>query len=276
LSLLSDQTIAFYLVVMKTIHERSLQWIEESKRQFETRPETWRSFGKDLVDAGSPFPCNRSPIARKVLCGRWQEAYQDWLKAGEFSRESEETMLAFILATEVTFHRRPPVPAVEMPKRIWDEVEFQKSLRHTKDVDYWKQVLSHLQRRGPTDSYLERNGLAELLAANKPKEAEVYYRLHDMDQSSFGEEELAMIRNCSNAHGVDREEARARKPVWFFKDGCNRARGPLSEIELKAAMDQGRLMRTVYVWTEGMGGWEQASQLDQFQIERYVGPIPPE
>ena len=92
------------------------QDVEKHKSDFEGRPDIWRMFGADMVDAGSPNPCNRSSMARKVLAGRWQEAYQEWLKAGEFSADSEEIMLGFILAAEVVFHGRAPAPIpAELP-----------------------------------------------------------------------------------------------------------------------------------------------------------------
>ena len=58
--------------------------VQRYQREFEDRPETFYSFGADLVDAGSPNPCSRSPQARLVLTGRWQKAYEMWLKDGEF------------------------------------------------------------------------------------------------------------------------------------------------------------------------------------------------
>src|SRR5277367_1214343 len=90
------------------------QEIERYKIEYEQRPDLWKMFGMDLVDAGSPNPCSRSGNARKVLGGRWKEAYEEWVQAGEFSRPLEEIYLGFILATEAIFHRRPSAK-VPMP-----------------------------------------------------------------------------------------------------------------------------------------------------------------
>jgi GYF domain 2 len=250
--------------------------IERFKLEFESWPESWRSFGVDLVDAGSPNPCNRSPMARKVLHGRWQEAYQDWLKAGEFSRDSEELMLAFILATEVTFHRRAPAPIpLELPRRIWDESEYQKSLRRFRDIAYWRLCLRHLQQPGKSDYWARRNKYANLLAENRPTEAEAFYREHEMDQYEMGEQDLAMAHMCASVHATEAGEDLARKPLWYFADNRGRQRGPLSEAELSRAFEQGWLLRTTYVWKEGMTKWEQAALVPAFRIELYSGALPP-
>jgi len=48
--------------------------VERYNREFEDMPKSFFSFGAYLIDAGSPNPCSRSPAARKVMAGRWQEA----------------------------------------------------------------------------------------------------------------------------------------------------------------------------------------------------------
>jgi hypothetical protein len=253
------------------------QDIERYKLEFEQRPDTWKSYGADLVDAGSPNPCDKSPIARKVLCGRWQEAYQDWLKTGDFSRDSEELLLAFILATEFIFHRRAPAPVpADLPKRVWDEAEFQKRLCSLQDVDRWNLFLGRFQKTGTGDFYVRRNGFAKLLSENKPEAAEAFYREREMDQDSEAELKLAMARTCANAHGAKEEAERADATMWYYADRQGqRSEIPISETELKRVFENGTLLRSTLVWKEGMTQWQQATFLKAFQTRVYAGALPP-
>jgi hypothetical protein len=251
--------------------------IERYKLEFEQRPDSWKSYGTDLVDAGSHNPCHKSPIARKVLGGRWQEAYQDWLAAGEFSRESEELMLAFILATEVVFHHKAPaaIPA-DLPKRVWSDSEYEKCLRLLQDVRYWNQSLAHYKKTGKHPYYARVNAYARLLEANKGQEAEAYYREHEMDQYEMAEHDLAMAKTCAHAHGVVESEERASKTKWFYMTPAGlRSEFPISGLELKKAFDTGAISRTTSVWREGMSGWQPATFLKEFQTEEYTGALPP-
>ena len=253
------------------------QDIARYKLEFEQRPDSWKSFGADLVDAGSPNPCNRSPIARKVLGGRWQEAYQDWLKAGEFSRDSEEVMLAFILATEVVFHRRAPAAIpVDLPKRVWSDDEYKLGLRRLADVKYWNQCVTSMEGTRTTEFALRRAAFAKLLRANKVDEAEQFYKDNEMDQDEMAEQELALIRTCAHAHGVKEDEDRASKTMWFYANAAGQRCGPISELELKQAFDTGQLLRSAQVWREGMSGWQAATFLKEFQTQEYKGAMPPE
>lgn len=258
-----------------------LKDVESAKLNFEMFPERWRAFGADLVDAGSPNPCNRSPIARKVLCGRWQEAYEDWLKAGEFSQGSEEIMLAFILSTEVTFHRRAPapIPAV-LPRKIWDENLYQRRLgQFHKDLKFWNLMHSHLMKKSsfPNNPYhLVRNKLGQLLLDGKIKEAEAYYRETELDQDSMAECLLAQIRSTANALGLKKEKEVAETRMWFFVDSQNRARGPILEKSLKSLFDSNRIWPDTRVWTKGMDKWVSAVKVACFrQGPVYSGPCPP-
>ncbi len=251
--------------------------IERYKLEFEQWPDSWKSFGADLRDVGSPNPCDRAPIARKVLGGRWEEAYQDWLKAGEFSRDSEEMMIAFILATEVVYHRRAPAAIpTDLPKRIWSDMEYEKSLRHLRDVKYWNQCVTTLEDTRTTEFALRRNAFAKLLRDNKVTEAEIFYRDNEMDQDLMAEQEKALIETCAHAHGVKQDEDRASKTKWFYvTDAGQRSKFPISELELKEAFDTGKLLRTTQVWREGMSGWQPATFLKEFQAQEYSGAQPP-
>jgi len=258
-----------------------LKDVESDKRNFEMYPERWRSFGADLVDAGSPCPCDRSPIARKVLCGRWQEAYQDWLKAGEFSQGSEEVMLAFILATEVAFHRRSPapIPAV-LPRKIWDEKLYQKRLgQFHRDLKFWNLMHSHLMKKAsnPDNPYgLVRNKLGQLLIDGKIKEAECYYKEIEWDQDSMAECWLALIHSTGSALGFKKEKELADTRMWFFVDQNDRRRGPILENSLMNLFDAGRLWPDTPVWTQGMRDWASAATTKRFrQGPLYTGPLPP-
>ena len=230
----------------------------------------------DLVDAGSPNPCDRSPFARKVLCGRWQEAYQDWLAAGEFSGDSQDRVLGFILATEVTFHRRAPAPVpTDLPKRIWSDTEFEKSVRQLQDIDRWNKWLGMYQTPGKYDFQIRSSGFAKLLAENKPQEAEAFYRENEMDQDEMAEMELAMVCTCAHAHGVKAGAERASKTMWFYADDYGQSWGPLSETELKRAFQSNKLLRSTLVWKEGMITWKQATLITAFWEREYSGALPP-
>jgi len=251
--------------------------IERYKLEFEQRPDTWRSYGMDLVDAGSPNPCDQSPIARKVLCGRWQEAYQDWLAAGEFSRGCpRELFLAFILATEAIFHRRTPAPVpADLPKRIWSDTEFEKDVRQLQDIDHWNDWVATLQGSGKTEAGARKKEFAKLLSENKPQDAEAFYRENEMDQDEMAEQYLAMARTCAHAHGVKADAEHASKTMWFFADDFGQCWGPLSETELKRAFECNKLLRSTLVWKEGMITWKQATLITAFWEREYSGALPP-
>ena len=101
------------------------------------------------------------------------------------------------------------------------------------------------------------------------------YWEHEMDQFDMGEQDFAMIRTCAYVHGTESERAHALKPLWFYSDYQGRVRGPISEIELKQAFDKGVLLRTVFVWREGIAAWQQAARVPAFQTESYAGIMPP-
>jgi len=63
------------------------------KREFEDMPKSFFSFGADLIDAGSPNPA-AVPCGAQVMAGRWQEAYEMWLRDGEYSRIWKNSMWA--------------------------------------------------------------------------------------------------------------------------------------------------------------------------------------
>jgi hypothetical protein len=247
--------------------------VAQSKWEFEINRENWKAFGVDLV-VGTP--CAQSPMARKALHGHWQEALQDYFKIADFSDHAEETMVGFILATEVTFHRRSPAPIPELPERVWDEKSLQKALRwFAEDVAFWHKWIGNKDKTGNSEYFVNRNTFAQLLRDNKPVEAEAYFFKHGMNRLSCAEIDLAAARMCSHIHGTKAESKRAATTMWFFADGSKRSRGPISEVEMQKAFDSGQLLRSTFVWTESMNCWQQATELACFQIGAYCGKLPP-
>jgi hypothetical protein len=244
--------------------------VAKTKLEFEINRENWKAFGVDLV-VGTP--CAQSPIARKAMHGHWQAAYHDYLKIADFSDHSEETMVGWILATEVTFHRRSPAAIPELPERVWDEKDLQKGLRWFEDIAFWNKWVSHKDGNG--EYFVNRNTFRKLLRENKPAEAEAYFFEHGMNRLSCAEIDLAAARMCSYVHGTKAESTRATTTMWFWADGAKRSRGPIPEVELRKAFDGGKLLRSTFVWTEGMTCWRQAAQTACFQKQAYSGKFPP-
>jgi hypothetical protein len=245
--------------------------VERYKLENEARPDLWRMFGVDLVDAGSPNPCSRSGNARKVLGGRWQEAMEEWLQQGEFSRPIEEIYLGWILATEAIFHRRPsaaiPMP---LPKRIWSDAEYRKSLRHYQDIDYRNKTIGRLLEPGTTPWGRERMEIGALIKANKPEEAERLYYAKEWDQNDMAEDKLALIHTCAYAE----VESPNYDANWFFAVG-NRRGGPVRFDQLKTAFIQGKLLGNCLIWREGMPTWQKAADVKCFASVVYTGALPP-
>src|SRR5277367_6572731 len=174
--------------------------VQRYQREFEDRPETFYSFGADLVDAGSPNPCSRSPAARLVLTGRWQKAYEMWLKDGEFSRDLEEMYLGFILASEkiVNKGRSAEVP-MPLPKRVWCHAEYNRALRRYEDLQFRDQTIARLLEPGKTKWVQERNAIGALVRDNKPKEAEELFYQYEWEANDMAESNLALIHSCQGA-----------------------------------------------------------------------------
>lgn len=52
--------------------------------------------------------------------------------------------------------------------------------------------------------------------------------------------------------------------MWCYTIGGKDQRGPISESELRAALEAGVISRAELVWTEGMAGWEPVSDRPEF------------
>jgi hypothetical protein len=248
------------------------QEVQRYQWEFEGYVESWKSFGIDLVDAGSPNPCSRSANARKVLHGRWQEAYEEWLREGEFSRPLEEMYLGFILASKKIIKGGPsakvPMP---LPKRIWSDKEYTKSLRHFQDLEYRDKMLGHLLEPGKTSWGLERVAIGTLIMENKPEEAERLFYQYEWQENDLAETHLALIRTCASAQ----LEAENVKALWFYAPPGGQRRGPAGFAQMIDAFRQGKLMRTCLVWREGMPAWQPAAEVKCFAAVAYAGALPP-
>jgi hypothetical protein len=254
-------------------YEMKRELVAKTKLEFETNRETWKAFGVDLV-VGTP--CAQSPMARKAMHGHWQQALQDYFKIADFSDHSEETMVGFILATEVTFHRRSPASIPELPERVWDEKSFKKSLWWFEDGTSWHRWVGNKYVTGEGEYFVNRNTFRQLLLDDKPTEAEAYFFEHGMNRLSCAETDLAAARMCSYIHGTKAEGKRAASTtMWFYADSAKRSRGPISELEMRKAFDGGKLLRSTFVWTEGMTCWQQAAHIACFQNAAYSGKLPP-
>ena len=235
------------------------EYVEYYKLEFENDVAGWKSFGAALLDDQSPHPCSRPATVRKVLCGDWQEAYADWLKAGEYSIE-EEFFLGFILATEAVIHRGPSVLVPDLPKRVWNEAEYQKWLKLYDDDEFWIQICDRLTMPGMTPWVQQRNEFIKLLGEGKAREAETFYYAHNWDQYELAESDLALIHMCSFVLG-DWQES---EQMWFYADELSRVRGPIRLQEIQHAVKSGRMSRATYIRTEGMPCWQPATQIAGF------------
>jgi len=248
------------------------QEVERYQREDEGYVEAWKTFGIDLVDAGSPNPCSRSANARKVLSGRWQEAYEEWLRWGEFSRPMEEMYLGFILASKKIIHggasAKIPTP---LPKRIWSDAEYQRGLRLFQNIEYRNKTIASLLTPRTTPWALERMAIGTLVKANKPEEAERLFHQYEWDQNDMGEYWLALIRTCSYA----RVEGENWDAMWFYAPPGGKRGGPVRFSQLNAAFLQCKLMRTCLVWREGMPAWQPAAEVKCFADVAYAGVLPP-
>jgi hypothetical protein len=244
--------------------------VKRYQLEFEGWIESWKSFGRDLIDAGSPNPCSRSPGARKCFHGRWREAYDMWLKDGEFSR-IEEHYVAFMLATEKIINKGRSVEVPKLPRRIWSEAEYKKAVHwYTTDIPFRNQTIAHLLSPGKTEWCRQRHAIGALVKANQPEEAERLFHEFQWDQEDLAENNLALIRTCAAAGvGSDNEYA-----MWFYSVGGRRG-GPVRYDQLRAAFQQGKLLGTCLVWREGMTGWQHAAQVKCFAPVVYSGALPP-
>jgi hypothetical protein len=172
------------------------EYVEHYKRGFEHDPATWKSFGAGLVDDGSLNSRRRSTIVRKVLAGDWQEAYAGWLELGEYWTQ-EEVFLGFVLACEAIVHRCPSATIPDLPKRVWDEVEYRTWLRQYDDDEFWVNICDRLMTPETTPWLQQRNEFIKLLGAGKAKEAEAFYYALGWDQFEFAESDLALIHMCA-------------------------------------------------------------------------------
>jgi len=245
--------------------------VERYKREFEDMPKSFFSFGADLIDAGSPNPCSRSPAARKVMAGRWQEAYEMWLRDGEYSRNLEELYVGFILASEKIINKRPSAKVPPLPKRIWSDAEYQKSLRHFKDLVYRNKTIEHLLQPGTTAWCKERIAIGTLIKANQPEEAERLFYQYEWDANDMAENNLALIHTCSSAQ----TEAVNWDAMWFYAPPGGQRRGPVRFGEMKSAFIQGKLLGNCLVWREGMPAWQRAAEVKCFAEFIYGGVLPP-
>ena len=244
--------------------------VERYKQEFEERPDIWKVFGADLVDAGSPNPCSRSAAARKVLGGRWQEAYEMWFKDGEYSRNMEEMYVGFILASEKIINKRPSAKIPQLPKRIWSDIEYKKALRRYQDIEFRNKTIASLLQPGKTAWCLERIAIGILVKENKPEEAERLFYQYEWDANDMAESFLALIHTCSYA----RAESKNTEAMWFFAVGGRRG-GPVRYDQMKTAFRQGKLLGNCLVWREGMSGWKPAAEVKCFVDVAYAGALPP-
>ena len=226
--------------------------VQRYQREFEDRPETFYSFGSDLVDAGSPNPCSRSPAARMVLTGRWQKAYEMWLKDGEFSRDLEELYLGFILASEkiVNKGKSAEVP-MPLPKRVWSIAEYNRALRRYEDLEYRDKIISSMLEPGHTAWGLERNAIAALIRDNKPDEAERLYYEKEWDANDMAEDKLALIHTCASAE-VGYLNTRDVALLYPWKSSGRAVTfGTMKKLFL-----EGRLLANCKVWHKGYKKWQ--------------------
>jgi len=246
--------------------------VQRYQREFEDRPETFYSFGADLVDAGSPNPCSRSPAARLVLSGRWQKAYEMWLKDGEFSRDLEEMYLGFILASEkiVNKGRSAEVP-MPLPKRLWSIDEYNRALCRYEDLEYRDKVIASMLKPRHTAWGQERNAIAALIRDNKPDEAERLFYEKEWDANDMAEDNLALIHTCASAE-VGYLNTRA---MWHFCTPGYRPGGPVTFATIKKLFLECRLLGNCLVWREGLDGWQKAADVKCFARVAYVGALPP-
>ena len=232
------------------------EYVEHYRREFECDAAGWHSFGAAFVNDHAQNPSSRPAVAEKVLLGRWGEAYADWLKAGEYSRE-EEVFLGFILATEAIYHQRPSAQVPELPKRVWDQDEYTKCLREYDDDEFWFEIYDRLKTPGTTPWFRERNQFIRLLGEGRAREAEAFYYDHDWDHFCLAESDLALIHMCSYVLGDWKES----EQMWFYADKLGRTRGPVRLGQIQRAIRSGRVPRTMFVSTDGMPCWQPAEQV---------------
>jgi hypothetical protein len=61
---------------------------------------------------------------------------------------------------------------------------------------------------------------------------------------------------------------------WYYVDGDQRV-GPVSENEVFALMDEGKLNSDSYVWKKGFDNWEKIKNVEDFQAQEAPVPAPP-
>jgi hypothetical protein len=244
--------------------------VKRYQQQFEGNADSWKSFGTNIINSESPNPWSRSPGARKCFHGCWREAYDRWLKIGEFSR-MEEHYVAFMLATEKIINKGASAEMPKLPRRSWSEAEYKKAVhRYTTDIPFRNQTIAHLLSPGKTEWCRQRQAIGASLKANKPEEAEHLFQQFEWDQEDLAESNLALIRTCAAALMCSENQY----AMWFYSvDG--RRGGPIRYDQLRAAFQQGKLLGNCLVWRDGMTDWQHAAQVKCFAPVVYSGALPP-